>query len=1081
MPLTSPWGMPPFAAPTPDDSQEPAKGRNPYSSPTADPETEPRRRPRRTVDRPDKLVASGPPRPVPAPDTESPPSTVPRPYVGYGDGGERETETGRGTGTGARSGAGSWFDAASRPSEAPADRAKEGDPRRRTEAPGQASAQRDRPPSEEQAAPEGRAAARPEPETRPQRGARTAPYRMTHRPPPPGATPAAAEGAGHEEPARRDDDATRPGEVVPGSAAAVGGVARKGGEESTDWRDDTRHDTAKGGQAATDTGADSVRHDAGDDAEDVRDDRGRDVRRGEGDGEELVRRVGRPPGGRPTRPDLLVASGPAGGRHQRGPAPAAVRRSSPMRRRRSAAVPIAVALALAVLVAGGVLVWQWRDTGDPGLRLATGTGRSGDELFTVPASTGQGSNQKLNDMASAGGAVVAVGSDTTSPTPRPLFLFSPDGKKWQLGKVTGSTTPTVQRVVGGAGRWLASGGDGLNERGLWTSTDGLTWQAVEPSGLAAFRNGDLVHDIARTASGFVAVGRTALQDGGSGAAAWHSADGRAWERVDTRGLDVGELKAVVAKGDTVVALAQPAQGEGARVIRSADGGRAWEATGFQLPEALPRIGTLAVTPKRFVLVPTRQRTITGEVRVYCSPTGAAWSQCGTIGGLSEASPGVESLISHASGVAAVSLASLGGYSVLNSADGRAWTERAEFGDLAGATLRGFTISPGGTLFAGGDQAAADVDNQLVLMAAPPRGKPSRVRLAQVDGLSRVARETSRLAGHEGRYVAVGSASGDAGIWTSLNWQDWTSISLGGPGLQQLHDVAFGRRGWLAAGGTQSALQVTEPLLVTSQDGREWKKVAISGDLARPGDHPHLDTRVLAAGPKGYVLAGEGRGPSGTVSAAIWFTPDLRRFTRSKRLPQGGSDVRVHDLAATPAGYVAVGGAGAGSDESGVVWVSEDGVNWKARKRVAPPDSTSAGLRQVATYQDRLVAIGTAQTSSGARRAFSAISEDDGATWKTSWLPAEQAAAVYDLAAAEHGLVAVGWHGRPGEGDSAAWVSQDGETWSRLDLTKDRLAGQGSQWLTAVTVAGEEVVALGRSTTYSDDHLILWTSTLTSNR
>ncbi|WP_049574143.1 hypothetical protein, partial [Nonomuraea sp. SBT364] len=61
LPLTSPWGMPPFSAPTPEDeAQDPPKGRRPYSSPTADPETEPRRRPRRTVNRPDKLVASGP-------------------------------------------------------------------------------------------------------------------------------------------------------------------------------------------------------------------------------------------------------------------------------------------------------------------------------------------------------------------------------------------------------------------------------------------------------------------------------------------------------------------------------------------------------------------------------------------------------------------------------------------------------------------------------------------------------------------------------------------------------------------------------------------------------------------------------------------------------------------------------------------------------------------------------------------------------------------------------------------------------------------------------------------------------------
>lgn len=800
-------------------------------------------------------------------------------------------------------------------------------------------------------------------------------------------------------------------------------------------------------------------------------------------GEPEVRRVGRPPAGRPTRPDLLVATGQprpqgAGGRHHRGPAPAAVRRAGPARRGGKAA-PIVLSVAAAVLVATGVLVWQWTGDEAPGLRLEAGTGRSGDELFTVPAA-GDGTNQKLNDMTSVGRAVVAVGSDTTSPTPRPLFLFSPDGgKNWQLGQVSGASTPTVQRVVGGDGRWLAGGDGQSGERGLWTSTDGRSWQAVEASGMAAFRPGDQIHDIARTASGFVAVGRATGDDGASGPAAWHSTDGRAWERVETTGLEVREIKAVVAKGDTVVAIGHPAEGEGSRVVRSADGGRTWQLTGFQLPEAIPRAGTLAVLPKRFVLVPTRQRTVTGDVRVYCSPTGAQWSQCGTIGGLSGESVGVESLISSPSGVGAVTQASLGRYSVLTTTDGRDWTKRADLGNLPGATLRGFTIAAGGTLFAGGDQAASDVDNQLVLMASPPRGQASRVQLGDVEGLTRIARETTGIATFAGRYVAVGSASGDAGLWTIKNWQSWKSMSLGGPGRQRLEDVAHGGRGWLAVGGTEANVALTDPLLVTSGDGESWKKVNASGDLARRPDHPYLGTHVVTAGAKGYVLAGEDRDQAGTASAAIWFTSDLRKYTRSKKLPQGGSGVRIHDAVATADGFVAVGGSGSADQESSVVWYSEDGVNWNSRTRAAPQDATSAGLRQITFYQDKLVAIGTALTG-GSRRAFAAVSEDDGATWQTAWLPADQAAAVHDLAATEEGLVAVGWHGVPGEGDSAAWTSQDGLTWNRMALTKDRLAGQGMQWLTAVAVSGAEVVALGRSTTYNADHLILWSSSLTSS-
>ncbi|NJP96928.1 hypothetical protein HCN51_47180 [Nonomuraea sp. FMUSA5-5] len=1014
--------MPPFAAPIPgDEPQEPPKGRRPYASPTGEPEDEPRRRPRRIVNRPDKLVAGGPPRPDPsAPDEPRPGAAVqgePRPDTAVP--GERRPDAG----------------------EVP--------PPRREAAAAQAEV-----PHVPRPRPEGDAA------------------------PPPVVTPGKDAGTPVQDAGTPDQDAGTPDQdaTIPAQDTGPGNGERR--DRIPPYRLVYPLPTGEETRAAEDAHEESG-HDDGDDDGD-----------GDGDGEwrdePEVRRVGRPPAGRPTRPDLLVAGGDtagqgAGGRHHRGPAPAAVRRSSPVRRR-TRAIPIVLTVAAAILVATGVLVWRWSDDEGAGLRLEAGTGRSGDELFTIPAA-GVGTDQKLNDMTSVGRAVVAVGSDTTSPTPRPLFLFSPNGgKTWQLGQVNGASSAIVRRVVGGEGRWLASGGDeATGERGLWTSTDGYSWTAVPSSGLAAFRTGDRIEDIARTGSGFVAVGSTAGADGGTGPAAWRSDDGRAWERVETRELGVRALKAVVAKGDTAVAIGVPADGEGSRVLRSANGGRAWQATGFQLPEATdPRAGTVAVLPKRFVLVPMRRRTPEGDVRVYCSPTGAQWSQCGSIGGLAPESVGVETMISYPSGVAAISPVGMGSYTVLTTTDGRSWTKRADLGNLTGATLRGFTISDGGTLFAGGDRAASDVDNQLVLMAAPPRGTAARVPLGNVEGLTRIARETNALTSHGGRYVAVGSASGDAGLWTIRNWQSWKSMSLGGTGRQTLEDVTYGSRGWLAVGGTEPNAGVTDPLLVTSTDGENWKRVDVTGDLARRPDQLYLRTDVVTAGKKGYVLAGESRDQSGATGAAMWFTPDTRKYTRSSKLPQGGAGVRVHDVTAVGDGYVAVGGSGGADQERTVVWYSEDGVNWTARDAVSPPDATSAGLRRVAAYQGKLVAIGTAMTN-GARRAFAAVSGDDGQSWETAWLPTDQAAAVYDLAAAQEGLVAVGWHGVPGEGDSAAWTSQDGLSWNRVALTKDRLAGQGTQWLSAVAVDGSEVVALGRSTTYNADHLILWTSSLTSSR
>src|SRR5690606_40585404 len=69
-----------------------------------------------------------------------------------------------------------------------------------------------------------------------------------------------------------------------------------------------------------------------------------------------------------------------------------------------------LAVAIALLVTAGVVVWQWRAADESRLSLATGTGRSGDGLFTVPAAA-QGTDQKLNDLAAVGRAVVAVRSE----------------------------------------------------------------------------------------------------------------------------------------------------------------------------------------------------------------------------------------------------------------------------------------------------------------------------------------------------------------------------------------------------------------------------------------------------------------------------------------------------------------------------------------------------------------------------------------------------------------------------------------------------------------------------------------------
>ncbi|MFF0306636.1 hypothetical protein ACFYSC_04370 [Streptosporangium sp. NPDC004379] len=825
---------------------------------------------------------------------------------------------------------------------------------------------------------------------------------------------------------------------------------------------------------------------------------------------EPVRRVGRPPGGRPARPDLLVAQGPpgrrgpAGGRHHRSsPPPSAVRRSSPTRRRsvRGLVVPVAVVMVLAVAVAGGLALWGW--VGDPfgtGLRLVGDESGSGDSAFVAqPEAGGTGSSQVLNAMAADGSTVVAVGSDTTSPVPRPLFLVSTDGgSTWRLGRVNGPAGfqggPTaVGAVAGGDGRWLAAGNDLLGTgQGLWTSADGYEWTAVDPAGTGAFVTGDKIMELARTSSGFVAVGTAVLPDGTAGAVAWVSPDGRGWSRVDTSKIGAPDrvrgLKAVVARGEAVVALGDPGQGRSSSVIlRSADGGRTWLRTGTELDGVIPEPGTLAASAGGFVLVPAQQRGEKGDVQVRCSSQGDDWNRCGKITGMDPDGTGVRRLTSSPQGVAAIAETAFERYAVYTSKDGHDWARSTDLGQVPGS-LRAVTVSGTGTLVVGGDERAADVDNRLVLITAPRGGRAAPVPLGGIEGLARAERETARVAAGEGGFVAVGTASGDAGVWTSADGQSWTAAgpaqALGGPRRQSLADVAQGRHGWLAVGGTMTDASSTEPLLLTSAGGpsaggANWRRVPIAGPLAPAADHDFLAPHAVAAGPSGYVLAGEDRGPAGSVPV-LWFTPDLKRYTRAEKLPAGGSGVRLHDVSATSTGYVAVGGAGTAGHETGVVWVSADGVAWTARKPFLPPGATSAGLRHVVLHGGSIVATGSARTDQG-DRPFGAVSADNGTTWRVSWLPAGRAAAVQDLAATDDGVVAVGWDGVPGDGDSAVWTSEDGATWLRHDPEQGNQSGEGAQWLGAVAIAGDRVVALGRSTTYDADHLTVWRSTLAPER
>ncbi|HEU5203225.1 MAG TPA: hypothetical protein VFU17_02885 [Candidatus Limnocylindrales bacterium] len=182
-------------------------------------------------------------------------------------------------------------------------------------------------------------------------------------------------------------------------------------------------------------------------------------------------------------------------------------------------------------------------------------------------------------------------------------------------------------------------------------------------------------------------------------------------------------------------------------------------------------------------------------------------------------------------------------------------------------------------------------------------------------------------------VAVGS---DNKAWYSEDGSDWTlaevpappteSFTAGGDAVPTIDMlgvtvagdtlVAWGNAMATGAGGATPV----EPVLWTSADGRSWTNVP---DVSGVGW-----LRDVAAGPNGYVAIG-GTGPGDT--GRIWFSKDGRAWQPADTFEEGAGPMDL-SIAATGAGYVAVGGEGLCAVEPcpnavAAIWTSPDGRSW----------------------------------------------------------------------------------------------------------------------------------------------------------
>lgn len=700
---------------------------------------------------------------------------------------------------------------------------------------------------------------------------------------------------------------------------------------------------------------------------------------------------------------------------------------------------IAGAAGLVLAAAGAIFVLGQVDDGKDTPRVPRPV--AADRMFTTdPAARTDGLVQDLAAIASAGGTIVAVGTegDVAGGRERAGILMSADaGRSWRTARVRGADgdePPLGDRprlAAGGSGSWVVLGDGAAGGTVAWTSDDAATWTRRPLGG--AFRPDDRVSALTRTPYGYVAVGAA-----GDRAVVWSSADGRAWQRVDgLQAPGITGLDRVAATGNVLVThgtyarkvttkkrkkkVTRTVRGDG--LWRSADGGRTW--TAVNVPQAQGSYGPtrgLVAGPGGFATVRDGSRT-TGRRKhratarfgvLFTSADGQAWRAAGQVGAPGFA--GVERFGGTPSGLAVLVRGTDGARTVLRSADGRTWQPG---GTVRGPEVSGMTVAAGGAVALSGHQ---DDDAYL-----------SGVNLAAVPGAVHPERTIRSVAAGPGRVVAVGSTNGGTAVWSARDGRAWVRGRFPGSG-GWLSGVAVGSQGWLAVGRTSGASP--GPLALVSADGATWRGVPF------PSGPP---PSAAAAGTAGYVAVGEG---------AAWRSSDLKGWKRA------GLDGAPADVAATAQGYVAVGGR----DKAPAIWTSPDGLKWTPAKL---PSGTTTGtatgpLSEVAARGGTIVAIGEGSVP--------LVSADGGTTWTPRALGAASTSGVSTTAVTttSKGFVVAGTLGGR---DAAVWASPDGTAWHRV--AAPGLDGPGDQRLTTMTAMGAELLAVGTSTDHRAVTSLLW--------
>ncbi|SNT27096.1 hypothetical protein SAMN05443665_1021111 [Actinomadura meyerae] len=766
--------------------------------------------------------------------------------------------------------------------------------------------------------------------------------------------------------------------------------------------------------------------------------------------------------------------------------------SAPAKPRRSFKKPLligAAGLAAVALVAAAVLVVPGLLDGEE--EAGGGSAKLAGAVFPVDgAAPTDGRDQQITGVAAVGSTVVAVGGETDPQNARGLFLVSGDGGRTfesvPQESTDGGVAPPggVPEAVGASPRgWVAIGSRAGGAGAVWTSENGREWRRQPDAVGDVFGPNDRVTRIAGTRSGFMAIGEYSRKGDFSDAqrAMWLSSDGRRWEaRIgDQTGLRVEKSSLsfveAAASGDVILlqGLVTPSSrkpGPYRKVWRSQDGGRTWAVSEVPVPKGSRG---LMIGGGAAGFVAMREVTVSGRAagQAFLSKDGRSWSKGGVLapGGYR----GTSGFAVDGDGFTAV-VTRDGDTLLSRSADGRSWRNAGSAEAKPGREILDAAAAGGQAVLVGREPGGGDTNAVLGVWDA--NGTEVPIDLAKIPGAVRRDHSVRSVTATGDLAVAVGSASGDAAVWSSQDGGTWKPAQgLGAaftrPGSQQLTDVAAGTSGWVAVGYDQAAAR--RPLVVTSADGATWQAADSAAAFAADKTGQPV-TYAAAAGERGYVVIG-----TQGYSVATWFSADLKNWERGtgadpKQMTGGKDDPRwMLDVATGSFGFAAVGGSRDAKGNHPSVWMSSDGKKWTLQQLPVPSGATEAHLTHVAAKDGAIVAAGIAAMPKGLDR-FGYISTDAGKTWRPVTLPGgDTAVTVTALAATSGGFAATGTTGRPGAADVVSWTSADGVTWKSATPGGTGLGGVGDQQITGLAPFKGTLLGVGRSADGNGDQPVLW--------